>query len=190
MKKSNGFTLVEMIITLTLTAIIGTVLIVVLVNSLSLQTTQSARVSQGLGINNALSDISSWVRRAAGVSLGYPATTPFTYTTGANVLVLKVPSLDATGAVIADVYDYVVFVVESLKLKEKIFPNALSTRQQSDKILTDNVASVAFSFQNTAGQSVTPDLASVVTVTINLSQKAAYSNEENTGTSKMRLRNF
>lgn len=190
MKKERGFTLVEMIITLTLTAVIGVVLVVVLVNSLSLQTTQSVRVSQGLGINNALSGISSWVRRAAGVSLGYPSVIPFTYTTSADTLVLKIPSLDATGAVISDVYDYAVFVVESSKFKEKIFPNALSTRQQSDKILTDNVASIIFSFQNTAGQSVAPDLASVVTVTINLSQKASYSNEENTGTSKMRLRNF
>ncbi len=190
MRRNKGFTLIEMIITLTLTAVIGVVLMVVLVNSLSLQTTQSARVMQGLGINTALSDINSWVRRASGVSVGYPAVTPYTYTTGVNSLVLKVPSIDGAGAVINDVYDYVVFVVESSKLKEIIFPNALSARRQSNKILTDNVALVNFSFQNTVGQSVAPSSASVVTVTINLSQKASYANEENAGTSKMRLRNF
>lgn len=185
----NGFTLVEMIITIAITAVIGVALLVILVNSMGLQTAQSNRVMQGLGINDSLSDISNWVRRASTVAEGYP-TSPYTYTTGESILVLKIPSIDASDNIIDDVYDYIIFLVEDAKLKEKLFPNGLSTRKPIDKILTNNIASVVFSYQNATGQTVTPSSASVITATINLSQKSTYANETNSGTSTMRLRNF
>lgn len=187
--KQSGFTLVEMIITIAITAIVGVALLVILVNSMGLQTAQSNRVMQGLGINDSLSDISNWVRRASVVAEGYP-TTPYTYTSGESVLVLKIPSIDASDNVVDDVYDYVVFVVEDAKLKEKLFPDNLSSRKPVNKILTNNIASVVFSYQNATGQTVTPSAASVITATINLSQKSTYTNETNSGTSTMRLRNF
>ncbi len=186
---SNGFTLVELILATTVASIVGGLLIMLLVNSTGLFFQQSSRVTQGVGLNDSMSRISSSIKEAKAVASGYPAGSSPTYTSGTTQLVIQIPSIDSSGNIIGSTYDYDVYFVDQSRLMFKRFPDAASKRQSANQVLTGNVNSVKFDYFDSAGLSVTPTVAVKVRATLTLKQKAGYSNETNVATSEANLRN-
>lgn len=184
----KGVSLVEVLIGLSVSVVIGGLVMSIMLNSSGVQYSQSAKISQGLGVNDSLQKIRNTVKESQSVVVGYPEANP-TYTTGANILAIKIPAIDNLENIIDGVFDYVVYVVEENRLKEKIFPNALSSRKSADFMLSNNVENVTFTYFDSTGQSVSPVNAEKIVVTIKLSQKAGSETESLIATSEARLRN-
>lgn len=187
---TKGFTLVEILIVMGITAIAGILLVVIIVNSSGLFTQQSTKVTEGLNINDALVQIRNTIKGASAVVTSYTSGSQ-TFVTGSSQLILKVPSLDSSNNIIADTYDYFVFYLDQKTLHFKIFPNALSSRQIRDQIFSTNVDILNFQYLNTAipPVEVAPVTASKVRVTLTLKQRIGLNYETNTATSEANLRN-
>lgn len=186
---SRGFTLVEILIFMMLSVLTGTLLVGILINNSELVYKQSSRVSQGLEINDTLSNIKSYIRQASSVSSSYPQAPPATYTSSQSQLILKFASLDANGDIIQTKFDYVVYLKDGDKLKILVLPDPQSFRDLKDSILAKNVDSLIFDYYDQMGVSTTPSVAKRVKVSVVLKQKAGSKYEINVATAEAILRN-
>ena len=188
MTRERGFTLFEVLITVTVLVIVGGLLGGILVNNTGLFYQQSSKVSQGLGANDALAQIRSEIKEAQAVAAGYPVSSP-TYTSSSTQLVLRLTSIDSSGNIISTTYDYAVFSVTSGRLNYQVFPDAASSRKGANQILVSNVNSVFFQYFDATGAQTGPTNAVNVRVTLTLRQKAGSGFETNVVTSEANLRN-
>ena len=190
MKNVLGFTLPEIIVGMTISVITGVLLLQILINNTGLFYRESAKVSQGVGINDALAEIREILKQAASVEVSYTDTATSTvYQSNLSELVIKLPALDSTGNILPAIFDYVVYTLSSTKLYEKIFPDPSSSRDNSDRFLVDNVVGVLFEYLDDQGSAVTPQIAEKIKVTITLRQKAGLDFSQSTATSEVNLRN-
>lgn len=187
----SGLTLVEALITLAIGASVGGLLLVIIVNTGGLFYKQSSKVEQGLNINDALGKIRQSVKESSSVALSYPSGPSPTYTSGATQLVLKVPSVNSAGDIIADTFDYFVFFQDATFLRLKTFPDSQSSRKSQDQIFSTKVESLLFKYLDSQNppQEVIPNLAVKIRVTLTLKQKAGATFEQNIATSEANLRN-
>lgn len=187
----KGITLVEALITLAIALVVGALLLVIMVNSAGLFYQQSGKLEQGLNLNDALLNIKETVRGASNVAATYPPTGSPTYTSGANQMVLKIPSIDSSGNIISGIFDYFVFFKEAGKLRFKTFPDSQSARLAQDQIFTTNLDNLVFEYfdKQIPPQSVQPNLAVKIKITLSLKQKAGSGIETNAATAEASLRN-
>jgi len=84
-----------------------------------------------------------------------------TYTSSSAVLILEIPSIDSSGTVISNTYDYAVFYTNGTNAYRILEANASSKRTSGTKQLSSTVSSLTFSYDNadfTLVQSVTVDV--------------------------------
>ena len=95
----------------------------------------------------ALELISRDVRWSTQVATSY--TSGATYTTGDSVLVLMVPSIDASDNCIASTYDYIVYKLQNNDLYRIVFKDPSSARLNENRIVANNCQSLTFSSNGT-----------------------------------------
>ncbi len=186
---NKGFTLIELIIVLSVSAMVGLLLISMLVQNSGLFYIQNSRVIQGVGENDALSSFRTYTKVSKAVALSYPETGSAIYTSGSSILILKLGSIDSSGNLIDNVFDYVVYYVSQNKLYIKIYPGTGSSRQAVNKILADNVDALNFTYLDATNLAVSPSSATKVIMRLTLRQKAGTTYEINIATSEANLRN-
>lgn len=184
----NGLTLVEVLITLLIFVVVSGLLLIILFNTSGLQFRQSFKIDQGLRSNDALIKVKENIKVSLQVAVGYPENFP-TFTSGNNILVLKVASVDQSNNIIANTFDYFVYVVENGSLKEKVFPSALSSRKSTDEILAQNIESFILDYTDSSGQSTSPSAAVKVKSSLKVAQKIGAKQEATTATAEAYLRN-
>lgn len=187
-ERSEGFTIAEALVSLTVALVAGSLLISILVQNNGLFYQQTSRIEQGLGLNDALARIKVDIKESDAVSASF-TDGPVIYTSGGGVLVLRIVSMDGTGSTIFNVYDYIIYFLEDGNLKLKVFPGAGSVKQAEDKILAFNVESANFEYFDNNGAVISPTLAKRVKVSLTVRQKAGYSFESSSLTTEARLRN-
>ncbi len=188
-KNESGFTLMELLLVVTITTAVGILLVSILVQNSGLFYQQNSRISQGVGENDALSSFRENAKVAKAVAISYPETGSAQYTSGPSQLVLKLAAIDSQSNVITGVFDFVVYYVTANRLYVKIFPGSGSTRQPINQILSNNVNSVTFSYLDQTAQPVTPTSATKVRMMLTLAQKAGKAFETDVATSEADLRN-
>lgn len=192
MKKLNqlGFTLFEVLISMSIAVVVGGLLLLIMVNSVGLFYNESSKVNIGLNTNDALNQVRKNIKESSGVAASYTAGST-TYSSGGTQAVLKVPSLDLSGNIITNTFDYFVFFQDALKLRFKTFPNALSSRKAQDQIFTTSLDKLVFQYLNSANPpvEVAPISATKVKITLTLKQKAGAAYQISTATSEANLRN-
>ena len=144
------------------------------VQSAGLFSDQSSKVQEGLSINDALSSLRSYIKQTEAV-IDHYIDNSITYTSGANQLILKIPSTDSLGNLIDNTNDYFVFYVNQSYLHLKIFPAALSSRKAADQILSNSVNNLNFQYFNLANppMEVAPASAAKVRISLTLKQVSA-----------------
>lgn len=172
--KQSGMTLIEVLVAMFISVIVGGLLLVIMTNSAGLFTNQSLKVEEGLDVNDALMVIRRDIKQAGFIAASY-TNGPTTYTSGATQLVLKIPSLDNSGNVIPQTYDYFVYFQNNKFLSYKVFPDLLSQRKSVDQILATDVKKIFFQYydNNTPSNEVLPTAATKIKASIDLSQTVA-----------------
>lgn len=185
-----GLTLIEVLVAMGIATLAGVLLVVIIVNSAGIFTQQSSKVQTGLNINDALSSVRGNIKQASAVAESYTSGST-TYTTGSSQLVLKVPSIDSSGNIITDTFDYFVFFLDQKILHFKIFPDSSSSRTASDRIFSTSVDSLEFRFFNSANPpvEVAPVNATKIRISLVLKQRIGTNFETNVATSEANLRN-
>lgn len=190
MSTDKGLTLIEVLVAMGISSVIGVLLLVIIVNSAGLFYQQSSKVGQGLGSNDALSQIRLAIKESSAIVASYSAGST-AYTSSSTQLVLKVASIDSLGNLISNTFDYFVFYMDMNKLRFKSFPSIQSYRIAADQILSLNVDNILFQYFDlqTPPQEVTPASASKIKITLTLRQKSGANYEMSTATSEANLRN-
>ena len=186
----RGFTLVELIITISITIVAGYLLVIILGQSNGIFLKQSSAITEGMNANDAESLINEAIKQAAAVSISSP-TTPV-YTSNINTLVLAVPSIDSSGNIIGNSFDYYVIAADSslpAVLRYQIFPTMPSSRKKANRVLLTNLSSLRFLYLDASGHQVSPASATQVNYVLNLSQKAGLVYQQASISSQISLRN-
>lgn len=187
----KGLTLLEVIIVMGISIVVGVLLVVITVNSLGLSYKESSKLSEGLSINETLSHIRQTIKESSGVSSSY-TNSGIIYSSSATQIVFKIAAIDSSNNIISDTYDYFVYFQDLDKLRFKTFPNALSSRKSSDRIFTNSLDNLSFQYLSSSNPplEVAPTAAVKVKITLKLKQKSGASNYETiTTTSEANLRN-
>lgn len=186
-----GFSLIELLIFSSVAAVVGILLIAILVQNNGLIYQQSAKVDEGISLNNAVGTISNDIKSAALVANGYPQISP-TILTSADTLVLEVPALDSGGNIIGNTYDFFAITKDLTSpqiLREKIYPDPTSSRRSSDKVLVNNLSLIKFVYLDQNKNVVTPTSASKINLTLNATVKASLGNQQSSSSAEVNLRN-
>lgn len=189
LKTTQGFTLLEVTIATFISSLVAGLLILIMVNNTTLQYLQSAKIAQGVSINEVLFKTKLALKEANAVSIGYPLVAP-NYLSSSTTLILQLPTIDASNEIVGNSYDYMIFLLEGDKLKQKTFPNLLSKRKVTDAILAKNVASIKFDYLDSSGQVVSAGGASKVVVTVQTREKAGKDDVISIATGGAYLRNY
>lgn len=171
--------------------IVGTLLVSILVNNTGVTNTEKSNVAQGLSTNDSVREIDNYIRQAAAVVTGYPVISP-TYITGTSTIVIKIPAINDHG-VISNVFDYIIITKDSTRpslLKEYIFPDSLSIRETTDKILSNILETIEFTYLDKNGNVVAPAPAEKVKTKITVLSKNGSADKSRSATIVTSLRNL
>lgn len=191
MKHQKGFTLTEVLVAMAIAGIAGAILIALLVQNNGLFYTQSAKINQGVALNDSVTSISNDIRSSSAVVAGYPVSSPTTLS-GTSSIVLQYPSLDSNGDVIDQTFDYLTITQDASNpqiLREQVFPDAQSTRKSGNKVLATNLSDVNFSYFDNSGNTITPSAATKVGFSIILLNNIAGHPQQSSGSAVITLRN-
>lgn len=191
MKKNAGLTLIELLIFFTIAAGVGVLLVAILFQSNRLFLNESSKVYQGININDANSQITEALRSTSQIASSYTDGVKV-YTSGDLTIVLQVPSVDSSGSSIANTYDYFVITKDASKeylLKKYVFPNAASTRSSGEKILSNKLSFLQFSYLDDSGNTVLPSAATRINFRLNLQDKLGVQIRETSTSGQVNIRN-
>lgn len=193
MKNLKGWSLLEVLIGVTIAAVAGGLIINLMVSSNSLFFDQSAQISHGLSLNQAKLEITDLIKSSAGIVTQYPESGAAQYTTDTNTLVVKLPAISSGGDVIESVYDYAVIEADTAKptvLRKQIFKGAGSYRNPENKVLSASLANLSFSYLDINNVPVAVDQAVRVNFVINLSTKSGFSENKSSGSGTVNIKNL
>lgn len=193
MRRQSGFTVFEILIGISITAVAGFLITGLLTSSGQVFLDQTTQVNQGLSSSQSRQEIEDSIKYSAGVVAQYPPTGTAQFTTGDQVLVLKVPAVSANGQVIDSVFDYIVIAKnpsDSKILRKMIFPNGLSHRNSENKVLSTSLKSLGLVYLDGNNNQVSPTQAVRITYTINLSDQEGLTENNNSSTGTVNLKNL
>lgn len=181
-QKSKGFTLIEVAVVSSILLLVVGFLGYLSVKHFWIYNSQIIQLNVESDARGALDDIDNYVRGAYRVLSSYGS-----YTTGSQILILQVPSIDLSNQIIASKYDTIVFYLSGTSLVRQAFPDASSSRSVTAKTLSSGVevSSFMFSYDN-INYSLVKQVSTAMTI------KQGSSNYERTVTisSKSSLRNY
>lgn len=187
----NGFSLVEVLIAVTVSGLAGILIVALLVGNNGLFFQQSAKVSQGLTVNDAASQINELIKSSSFVantnSIGSPV-----YLSGSDTLVLALPVFDSGGNLLTNVYDYGIITRDSQNLnllRKIIFTDSASARKSENRVLATKLVRLTFIYFDDSGNVVSPTSATRINFTINLDEKAGYKTQQSSASGQINLRN-
>lgn len=156
----RAFTLIETVIVIALASIM-LVAISFLIGNFYRSTSQEQGVGQATrAASAAIRDMETLIGSAAAVVQNQTISGTM-YSTATTTAVVAIPSIDSSGNVISNTYDYAVFYLSGSTLYRILAPNASSARKGSTKMLAANVTALTFTYDST-------DYTLITTVTTDL----------------------
>lgn len=192
MKNVQGWSLIEVLIVMTVAAVAGGLIINLMVSSNRIFFDQSAHINQGLSINQTELELTSLIKSCAGAAAQYPVSGMAQYTSDSDTLVIKLPAISSNGDVIESVYDYAVVEADSSNpaiLRKQVFKDEQSFRNPENKVLSTGLNSITFAFLDTSNNPTTPVQAKRISFIIKLSTKSGFSNKESSGSGIVNIKN-
>ncbi|MBI2443929.1 MAG: prepilin-type N-terminal cleavage/methylation domain-containing protein [Candidatus Magasanikbacteria bacterium] len=145
---SRGVTLVETLVVLALFLFISVMFISLYLQHGWLYQLGQAQFDAVGGARAAFNGVAPFTAPARQVAGSFSASNTI-FTTGTTTLVLELPARDESGNTISGAFDYAVFYQSDNQFHRLIFPHASSTRLAEEKILSDTIAGLSFSYDQT-----------------------------------------
>jgi hypothetical protein len=144
-KKSSAcaFTLVETVVVVGLFLVVMLALAALYVNFNKLYTYQQTFSDTAGSAGNVVNEMEKIVLPADAVLPSHTFSIG-NYSTGAQTLVVEIPSIDASGIVITTKYDYAVIYKSGANMYSRIDPDASSSRAARTKLLSSTISSLTF----------------------------------------------
>lgn len=147
LRKSKGFTLIELIITLSLITFVITIIVTILINSSNTYTFVSQQKKITDESDFAIQSINSFIRSSKNVVSQYSYNS-VNYSLSDSTLILNLPSINNSGDIIISENDVAIFNLDNGSLRQIIIPSQSSIRPQIDKTITGDVEQLTFDINN------------------------------------------
>lgn len=163
MKQNHGFTIIEVIIVLAVSSILMLGLFTLFDWHQKVYVLEEATVRTVTDARSTLNNMGRYIAQSSNIlpSHDFNGTV---FTTGGNVLVLEIPSVNSSDEIIPATYDYIAYYLDSGLIHQVIDAGSGSTRLDGTKKLAENVLSFSLSYNNG-----TPSQASIVTIDLQTS---------------------
>lgn len=187
MASKRSFTLIELLISMALLAVVTMVIGYVFIANFKLFRDESSAIAITEINKIALDEITNQIRESQGIAVS--CTPCGSDTTNANTLILQIWPLNASGEPFdgSGSFDYIVYkrdTVDNTQMRKIIYPDASSTRTATNDVLATDISILTFTYNN-----ATPSLASEVTIRIKNSKTLAGKVQEVDRETKAVLRN-
>ena len=146
-RPQNGFNLVETVIALGIFMLVLLAFFNLYSNYTNVFNSQQAISRVAGSATSAVSDMQNYILQATRVASGHTFSGT-AYSSGANTLVLELPSADASGDIVSGKFDYVVFYADGSKLYRLVAADPASGRGSGLKQLSDSLSSVTYTYDN------------------------------------------
>jgi hypothetical protein len=187
-----GLSLIELLIGIATAGLVGILLVALLTQNSRIFSAQSTKISEGLTLNNATQKIEESIKQASGIAAKYPASGQPQFTTNQITLVMILPSIDAQGYAIKDVYDYQVIAKDPQNnkiLRLQLFPDAQSKRKAQNQVLATDLSNIQFSYLDSNNQTITATQAVRIGYIINVNKVVNAQNQQASSSGQVNLRN-
>jgi type II secretory pathway pseudopilin PulG len=145
--RKKGFSLVEIIFAVVIFIFILAALVFIYVNYSKFYNRQQAELKIGDSAREAAKELQADALQGDQIVANH-SFSGVTYTTGQHALVLELPSMNATGEIVSDKHDYVVFYLSGKNLYRLVQIDAASSRAQGLNKISDSVSSLNFTYNN------------------------------------------
>ena len=187
----SGFSLFETLLVLGLSSVVGVVLVAMFIQNNGVSNNQHLKSAQGLTVNDIYSQITHHFRNASAIINQYPTTDP-QYITDADTIVIQLPSINSSGAVIPSVFDHLIITVDSQNskiLRAITIPDAQSARPSGNQVLATNLQTLLFYYLDTNNGPTSPTNASSINFVVNLTSAQGQTAVESSSSGVINLRN-
>ncbi len=147
MKKQQGFTIMELVVVIALCSVLLLGLLALFDWHSKVFTLEQADVRATGSVRSVMNNMTKYV--AQGITLESSRTiSGTTYTTDADTVIVKIPSVDSSGNVIASTYDYVAYNLSNGSVTQVIEAGSGTVRTAGSKLLAENVQSFSLTYDN------------------------------------------
>jgi len=193
-KRKTGFSLLELVISIAILGIISVSLSIVFTRGYSVFKIEKSRNLMQEESRTAIDIVDSWIRKTYSVLSSYTALDLTVYTTDAQVLILKIQSIDADSALISGTYDYLIFKINpsnSARLEKITYADAASTRTSGTLTIALHLNSLAFTYYDSTGIQLAADYENSVLIKTLISSQEVAGGTTNTSqlSSETKIRN-
>lgn len=188
MKQKNGFSLVEIIIGISIFSLITVLVIGIYISHFKIYSNQNSQIDVASQSKIGIDEIVNQIRQSQSIAGSCSACGADT--SSSSILILQLWPLDANGDPkdpTSGNYDFIVYKKNPADTKQmirKILPDASSSRKASTAIIANNISTLNFTYNNG-----TPSTASQVTITLTTSQSSIGKTQTSTQTKIADLRN-
>ncbi len=181
----RAFTLIETVIIIAFSVSVMIALVLLMYIFTKSSTYEQAIATSSGSATLVMREIELYTLPADAFVLSHTFPGAATYTSTTTSLVLELPSIDSSGYVIANTYDYVAFYATGTMAYRIIDKNALSNRATGTKALSSNISSFTFTYNNSVIPNATTTTVDVQTQTTVRQQTYTDHRRE-----QIRLRNY
>ncbi len=147
--KSNkqGFTLIETVVVVAIFIILSLALSNLYVNYYQSYYSQQAIIKVASSCSAAANEMQNAALQADQIVASHTFS-GIVYSSGQNVLVLEIPSIDSSGNIVSGKYDYMVFYATGTLLYKLVQADAASSRMSGQKQLSSTLSTITFVYNN------------------------------------------
>lgn len=182
--KYRAFTLIETIIVIAISISMMTALGFLIYNFNTISTYQKIFMQSSNSASAIMREMESLTFPADAVLQTHTFSSS-TYTSSPTVLVLEIPSIDSSGNVIANTYDYAAFYTVGTNAYIILEANALSNRASGTKKLSSTASALTFTYNDANFANV-----NIVTVDVQTQTQAKQEILSDHRREQIRLRNY
>lgn len=186
MTKLRGYSLMELVVALSITTILSGAIVVILISGTENFSRISFRQQRDSTFYESYNRLSGYARVAQQFPNTYThPTTKVVYTAGPTTTIMKVASKQADGRDCEGYYDYVIYTLDSSKkeLREILVADPNSVRRSHDQVIAAHVGGVTFALTTIANE------LRQLTFTMRIDQKTPQDTIEKTHSQTIVVRN-
>lgn len=173
-KNKQGFSLLELIITMAIFSLISLVLVVIFIQTYETFYIQENQTQLQVETRYSLDTINNWVKKASSVISSYTPPGETAYETSDSVIILQVAAIDEDQNIIADTYDYLIFQADPSnpsELQQIIYADESSDRTTGTRTIAHYLNSLSFSYFDSSNNQLIENFENSVFVTIELNSE-------------------
>ena len=160
LRHSRGFTMIETLVVIFIVSIVMLGITSLFINFHNTYAIQNGIINSAYSASQFLNETGKLALQARSI-VGTRIFGGISYTTGTSTLILEIPSVDSSGDIVTNTYDYALIKLSGSTIQRTLEANGTSARVSGTKQLSEVVTELTFTYNN-----ATPSQASRISIDV------------------------